>query len=50
MPYNVVLDLWARVCVLIIFNRSENKELQIAGQWWYTSLILALGRQRQANF
>jgi hypothetical protein len=31
-------------------NKQKKKVLRVARQWWYTPLILALGRQRQADF
>jgi hypothetical protein len=30
--------------------RVRNKKCELAGQWWSTPLIPALGRQRQADF
>jgi hypothetical protein len=35
--------------IIIIFKLFK-KDLFMAGQWWHTSLIPALGRQRQADF
>jgi hypothetical protein len=40
----------ARVTWQVFLKKAKNKRLLEAGQWWCTPLILALGRQRQADF
>jgi hypothetical protein len=42
--FKVSLGYSARPCL------KKKKKAKTAGQWWHTPLILALGRQRQANF
>jgi hypothetical protein len=35
---------------ILLKRKSYLKDVIIARQWWYTPLITALGRQRQADF
>jgi hypothetical protein len=47
-PCTKVKSKWIKE--LHIKSESLIKKLFIAGQWWYMPLILALGRQEQADF
>jgi hypothetical protein len=44
--------LWPSACsaYFVYMYSNHNTYFVVAGQWWRTSLIPALGRQRQANF
>jgi hypothetical protein len=39
-----------KIIIKLPKNKKKKKKKRLAGQWWFTPLIPALGRQRQADF